>query len=217
VKLPASRRRLLRFAAGRRNRHSSPHARVARAMKHPVTLLLLGFLFTGVFGALLSYWLQNRHWQKQQDYANHQNVVATKLEIMEATLESAARVIAANQDVVFSDDWALNDVELERRVQRWYRETSRWQAEEKVIRARLQAHFDNALIHDSFDGISVEIDALTTNVFDMYTNRNDKDDDYKGYFNAVTQVKEIFRGKSGRLNGLASLMLAEIEAASKAK
>jgi hypothetical protein len=213
----AFRRHLVRFAARRQKRQRSLQSRLAKAARHPLTLLLLGFFLTGFLGTLLSYWLQDRHWQKQQDYANRENVIKTKHQIMEGTLDSAARVIAANQDVVFSEDWELDQRELERRVQRWHRETTRWQAEEKVLRAKLQANFRNALIHDSFDAISTEIDALTTNVFDMYVHRNDQNDDYEGYFNAVTQIKEIFRGKSGRLNGLASLMVREIEETSNPK
>lgn len=177
-------------------------------------LLVLGFLFTGVFGALLNNWVQDRFWRKQQEYTNQQNVTKTKLEVMETSLESAARVIAAGQDVVMAVDWKLDKAERDRRVQRWHKETARWQVEEKLIRARLRSHFRGATLHDALDALSAKIDTLTVNVSSMVGNWDaaepEKRETFReAYFNAVAQVR-AFRAKDGELNTMAALMLSEI-------
>jgi hypothetical protein len=217
-------RRLARVAKLTRKRKSAS-ARLSSALKHPAALLILGFLLTGGVGTVVTSCVQNRHWQKQQDFTAKQEETEAKLQLMRDTLAALAKHFAAQQDVVLAYDWGLkfpfDNAELLRRSAERSRQISQWQAEKEVLRARLRSRFQCEAVPLLFDDIARASDELSNNVTYILVNSHGlpihKDYSSKelisAYMLSVAAVKHL-KGNEGDLDDLARLMLGEIKEAS---
>src|SRR5688572_19574722 len=67
-------------------------------IEHPLFLLVLGFFFTGVLGAALSTFLQDRSWENQQSVLSQQEELKVRTALIDETAAAAAATFTSVED-----------------------------------------------------------------------------------------------------------------------
>lgn len=126
---------------------------------HPAFLLVIGFIFTGIIGTLItskwqkSEWDRQQQWQKsewdrQQARLVHIRRIDQKEKLMEELVQSVADSNATEEDVLnaFSDEWRPGDPRREKiteeRLEAWQKQGGRsWRIAVDMIQSKLNFYF----------------------------------------------------------------------------
>lgn len=115
---------------------------------HPAFLLLIGFIFTGIIGTLITSKWQRNEWDRQQARLVHIRRIDQKQKVMEELVQAVADSNATEEDVLnaFSKDWRQGDPRREditqERLEVWQKQggrDSRIAAE--MIQSKLNLYF----------------------------------------------------------------------------
>jgi hypothetical protein len=115
---------------------------------HPAFLLVIGFIFTGIIGTLITSKWQNSEWDRQQARLVHIRRIDQKEKLMEELVQSVADSNATEEDVLnaFSDEWRPGDPRREQitqeRLEAWQKQGGRsWRIAVDMIRSKLNFYF----------------------------------------------------------------------------
>jgi hypothetical protein len=115
---------------------------------HPAFLLVIGFIFTGIIGTLITSNWQKSEWDRQQARLVHIRRIDQKEKLMEELVQSVADSNATEEDVLnaFSDEWRPRDPQrgkiTEERLEAWQTQGGRtWRIAVDMIRSKLTIYF----------------------------------------------------------------------------
>ena len=115
---------------------------------HPAFLLIIGFIFTGIIGTLITSKWQKSEWDRQQARLVHIRRIDQKEKLMEELVQSVADSNATEEDVLnaFSDEWRPRDPQREKiteeRLEAWQKQGGRtWRIAVDMIRSKLNFYF----------------------------------------------------------------------------
>src|SRR5205807_7900877 len=115
---------------------------------HPAFLLIIGFIFTGIIGTLITSKWQKSEWDRQQARLVHIRRIDQKEKLMEELVQSVADSNATEEDVLnaFSDEWRPRDPQreniTEERLEAWQKQGGRtWRIAVDMIRSKLNFYF----------------------------------------------------------------------------
>ena len=115
---------------------------------HPAFLLIIGFIFTGIIGTLITSRWQKSEWDRQQARLVHIKRIDQKEKLMEELVQSVADSNATEEDVLnaFSDEWRPRDPQrgkiTEERLEAWQKQGGRtWRIAVDIIRSKLTIYF----------------------------------------------------------------------------
>jgi hypothetical protein len=122
---------------------------------HPVTLLVLGFILTGLLGSWLTYYWKHRDWKNQQSYLTQQRALDKKYALMDATFKEVSSTLAAGEDVLatyYTENWT--PAEIEERRANWQKTSRNWRVASKVLKQNLAVHFSNPYVLELFKDLT---------------------------------------------------------------
>jgi len=138
-----------------------------RFLKHPVTLLALGFVFTTLLGTIVTSWWKHREWENEQGYLKAQTQcererltrseeIKQKYEVKDEIIKRVAETNTAAEDILlfFEMDHVRQAREQNERTKYWQEATRAWRINEKILRQRLQLRFENRHINELFDQLT---------------------------------------------------------------
>ncbi len=115
---------------------------------HPAFLLVIGFIFTGIIGTLITSLWQKSEWDRQQARLVHIRRIDQKEKLMEELVQSVADSNATEEDVLnaFSDEWRPRDPRREEitqeRLEAWQKQGGRsWRMAVDMIKSKLNFYF----------------------------------------------------------------------------
>ena len=115
---------------------------------HPAFLLIIGFIFTGIVGSLITFKWQRAEWNRQQARLVHIRRIEQKEKLMDELVQSIADSNATEEDVLnaFSDEWRPKDPRREKiteeRLEAWQKQGGRtWRIAVDMIRSKLNFYF----------------------------------------------------------------------------
>jgi len=115
------------------------------ALKHPASLLILGFALTGVVGSWLNSCWHISEWRNQQVYLTSQQDLQRKYETLELLMKSTATYLGASRDVVAMAQWGFDPnkrkKDIAARIEDWEKGKRLWEAESVVIYNKLGIYF----------------------------------------------------------------------------
>jgi hypothetical protein len=131
---------------------------LSRIISHPLLLLVLGFVLTGIVGSYLSTKWQAYQWLKQQEYSARQSDIAARQQLAERTLTAVATNIAAANDILTLYDWDFKGPtgeakEVQKRIANWTEQTKKWNVDYKVLQDQLAGTFREPAISKVFEAI----------------------------------------------------------------
>lgn len=128
--------------------------------KHPVVLLVLGFLLTGGVGSFLTSCWQKQEWREQERHRAAEQVKKERLDTINYTTETIAAAMASGEDVLHLFSWTWRDksdvVTVKERAEYWRDQSRKWRTAEKVLLARVNANFKDPEIKRRLDKIIAE-------------------------------------------------------------
>jgi len=132
-------------------------SRLDAFLRHPTTLLLAGFLFTGVLGSWLTAYWKTSEWQNQQLFLQEQRALEQKYKLLSETVEAVSETLVAASDVITIAywDWDVEEraSEVEERRRLWIGASRAWRRESRVIRFELATHFGDPEADAAFQQI----------------------------------------------------------------
>jgi hypothetical protein len=195
--------------------------------KHPIVLLVITFIFTGILGSGLTSCWQNKQWAGEAKYRAAEQATKDRIDTINYATETIAAAFAAGDDVLhlYSWDWPQKSevVTLKERAQHWGEQSRKWRVAERVLRARVKANFSDPEIGHLLGEITERRYELGNYVFNLLwsddrqrsklTGHTPKDmDDFRERSAAI--VKSVTVGDAGHeatLQRMTRLMLAETE------
>ena len=127
---------------------------VANLLRHPVFLLLLGLLMTGVIGAgLTSYW-QNKQWDYQQKRLAQIRDIEQKTKQRNDTKDQIKKdfeaILSADTNVLYpAFNERIKDILGE--IKRWEEAEKQWRSNASLLKQTLAIDFSNQTIQGAFD------------------------------------------------------------------
>src|SRR5204863_7833531 len=82
---------------------------------HPATLVIVGFIFTGIFGTVITSQWQKKEWDRQQGRLLQIRRIEQKEKIMESLTQTIAENCATTEDVLiaFGSEWRVGEPDRE--------------------------------------------------------------------------------------------------------
>jgi len=115
---------------------------------HPAFLLIIGFIFTGIVGTLITSKWQKTEWDRQQARLVHIRRIEQKEKLMDDLVQAVADSNATEEDVLnaFSNEWRPKDPRrdeiTEERLEAWQKQGGRtWRIAVDMIRSKLNFYF----------------------------------------------------------------------------
>jgi hypothetical protein len=134
--------------------------------QHPVTLLVLGFVFTTLCGAALTSCWKTREWQNEQYYLAAQTrcererstrteEIKQKYEVKDEIIRRVAETNTAAEEILiyFQMDPARRSKEGKDRIAYWKEASRSWRTNEKILKQRLLLRFTDPNISNLFEEI----------------------------------------------------------------
>jgi len=190
-------------------------------LRHPVVLLVLGFLFTGVIGTwLTSYW-KNKEWDYQQKrlvYINQASaLVKRKTEIRDEVGKDTENILSAHSEIVAlilaeanTDTRSKN---MEQRIILWQQSVEQWNASLGKLRQIVSSDFSSPTCLQTLEqsvrkmaiivgNINFVIEEMKRASWRMTTDS----------FNKVTTIKSLLGETRDGVKELLAIMAREIQA-----
>lgn len=200
--------------------------------RHPATLLIIGFLLTGIVGTLLTTrwqrkeWdrqqtLQNIEWNKQQSRLVQIHNIDHKYEVISEITMAVGQSNAAASEILFTFNPKANDLlraeGSDERIKLWQQAQHNWQIAVSVIRQKLSVFFRNEQLQDHLLKIADRIDLIFFNLLELIdrATENQKEMEEEGFKRIAINTKLLINSRSEDLQQLVSLMIEEIQADAK--
>jgi hypothetical protein len=133
-------------------------------LAHPVTLLVLGFLFTAVVGGRLTSSWQGAEWTRQQNVLEAQRdleaqraegskALERKYALVDEVTQAVSETLTAAEDVLALPSYELGPSQQPNRLHYWQETSRMWRIKSKAIRQRIHAQFRNPDVHASLTTI----------------------------------------------------------------
>jgi len=150
--------------SGSEHSNAKPKASVASFFAHPASLVLIGFIFTGIFGTVITARWQSREWDREQARLLQIKRIEQKEKIMEDLTRTVADSNSTEQDVLnaFRPDWRKFDPGRDQiardRLELWRKQGGReWRIETTLLRNELDFYFTDpaskSKVRQAFDDI----------------------------------------------------------------
>jgi hypothetical protein len=114
---------------------------------HPAFLLVVGFLFTTVLGAMFSSCWQNTQSELDRKRITREEVIKQKYEIKDDVIKSIAETNTAAEDLLASYGWDPRDsrrkVDAIARLQKWQQASANWRTRSKILAESLRFRFNS--------------------------------------------------------------------------
>ncbi len=196
-------------------------------IQHPLFLLFLGFILTGILGTWLTSFYQKRDWERQQQRLVRTDKAETKLQIINDLIKAVAENDASTRgiqlEVMFLTESNINkkirtDSETEREISEAFKFTRnsyrKWLTDEALLEQKIKIYFRNPQITELFDNINKERHSAYVNFTLLVGSYNeDKEVFYKenADFNKIEkQSGEIGKETLSFLREIVNLMYAEV-------
>ena len=197
--------------------------------QHPATLLITGFVLTGIVGTLLTTRWQRKEWDRQQqsqslEWSRQQSRLIQihnidhKYEVIDEITKAVGESNAAASDILFTfNAKAMNLPELkgkEGRIKLWHQADQSWQKNISVIAQKLNVFFKDPQFQDELQKIIDKRDLIFFNLLELIDRaaenpREIETEDFKGI---AQKTKLLINLRSEDLQQLVNLMIKEIEA-----
>lgn len=198
-------------------------ARPSGLLGHPLTLLVCGFLLTGLLGgALTTYW-QSREWDRQRRHLARELELNQKVALFEETTTAVAETFTSAEDILYMFTFASGlkrQEDLAERIGFWKIESRKWRTRSKVLSAKLDATFVDRRISSTFHEVINERRLLGNDIANLLDHLSEKGLAATASQENQKQVREDLKlvnqatGAGGKLSQLVALLRAEIKAAS---
>jgi hypothetical protein len=154
-------------------------------------------------------------WHNQQDYiaANHEHEY--KHEIADEATKAIAETYTAANDILrlliwHEDPEKRKEVEIEQKKD-WEQASRKWRIASRTLLPKLEAHFKDRIIHETFENIIVnrkQLGNLITNLLDQPEKKADKD--HPSVKRAQELINQVIE-PPGHLRTLITAMVKEIQ------
>jgi hypothetical protein len=153
-----------RRAVGAEKSTSKLKTSVANFFAHPASLVLIGFICTGIFGTVITARWQSREWDRQQARLLQIKRIEQKEKIMEDLTRTVADSNSTEQDVLnaLRPYWRIGDPGRDQiakdRLEVWRKQGGReWRIETTLLRNELDFYFTDpaskSKVRQAFDDI----------------------------------------------------------------
>ena len=141
-------------------------------LKHPVVLLVLGFLFTGVIGAwLTSYW-KTKEWDYQQkrlrQVSQAEQLVKHKTEIRDEVRKDTENALGADSEIVAlilaEANTNTRSKDIEERKTRWRESVRQWNTDLGKMRQAISSEFTTGTGLATLEQLGKQMAILTTDI-----------------------------------------------------
>ena len=127
---------------------------------HPAFLVIVGFIFTGVFGTIITSRWQSREWDRQQARLLQIRRIEQKEKIMESLTQTIAENCATTEDVLIAFDpgWRTDEPDHEditkERIKTWRTKGgSDWRVTRESLRSKLDFYFTDPQLMELFEKV----------------------------------------------------------------
>ncbi len=191
---------------------------------HPLTLLVCGFLLTGLVGSALTTRWQSREWDRQRRQLARELELRQKVALFEESTTAVAEAFTAAEDILFmfSYESGLNPKEdLTERIGFWKTESRKWRTRSKVLSAKLASSFADPRISTIFHELILDRRHLGNDIANLLDHLSERGHDTTPTEETRAQVKldlsivNQATGEGGKLPRLVALLRAEIHSSSR--
>lgn len=194
----------------------------AKISQHPVFLVVIGFVLTGLIGNQIASWWQRREWDRQQTRLVQIRSIEQKYgvidEISKAIGEhnSAAQYIIATVTRDLNNDVRLNK-ELPEISKNWDTARSDWRTSSSILRQKIVVYIKNKEVGNAFDRIMNNRRALNADFLGWIEELNNRKlkigNDLKNRTEAhITIYTHSYNETSDEFERIAALIVKEIQA-----
>ncbi|HLL70203.1 MAG TPA: hypothetical protein VK363_02150 [Pyrinomonadaceae bacterium] len=133
-------------------------------LKHPASLLVIGFVLTTLFGTIISSCWKYLEWENEQEYLKTQTQcererqtrseeIKQKYEVKDEIIKRVAETNTAAEDILlyFQLEPARRESEREERIKYWKEASRNWRINDKILRQRLLLRFKNPDVSELFN------------------------------------------------------------------
>ena len=128
-------------------------SRVSRFFGHPVALLIIGFLLTGILGGGVTYFWNERASKNQRVYLEKRTLLENKYKVLDEVTEAVAQTTTAAEDVLANYAWNWDEKTIAYRKDNWEKASRDWRIRSKIIKPKLRIYFKDARVYSTFDQI----------------------------------------------------------------
>ncbi|HYW73737.1 MAG TPA: hypothetical protein VE961_22125 [Pyrinomonadaceae bacterium] len=197
---------------------------MASIAAHPATLVIIGFIFTGIFGTFITARWQRKEWDRQQGRLLQIKRIEQKQKIMEDLTRKVADSDATEQDVLiaFKPWWRVGDqgrdAIAKERVEAWRKQGGRdWRIETTLLKNQLGFFFIDLArgpkIRQTFDEILERREKIAGRMavlVDAYSQGKDvrKDETMQ---DEIDDIDAVIKENEASLANLDTLILVDIQ------
>jgi hypothetical protein len=195
---------------------------------HPATLVIIGFLFTGIFGTLITSRWQSWEWDRQQARLLQIRRIEQKEKIMESLTRIVDENCATTEDVLiaFDNSWRVGESDREEitkeRIKTWRTKGGpEWRVTRELLKANLSFYFTEKEVQDKLlksfetifgeqgtrEQITVKMGGLVT----QYLRDGNKVRDDENFQDAAGECSELIKSQRKELQSMDQLILQDIE------
>lgn len=137
-------------------------------LKHPASLLVVGFLLTTIFGTIITAYWKKKEWSNEQDYlmtqsrcdrerATKSETIKQKYEVKDDIIKGVAETNTAAEEILryFLLSPARRNAEATDRLKYWKDASRGWRINSKVLDQRLLFRFKDPSVDKMFDDITM--------------------------------------------------------------
>lgn len=125
-------------------------------LRHPFTLLVCGWLLTGVLGTWLTTCWESREKDRERHRLARELEIKQRVALFEETTTAVAETFTAAEDIVSIFEYGPgpgNQQDIAERVAHWKSASREWRTRSKVLSAKLAATYTDPRIPSQFQGI----------------------------------------------------------------
>jgi hypothetical protein len=195
--------------------------RFSDLLRHPILLLVLGFLFTGVIGAwLTSYW-KTKEWDYQQKRLRYINqaeaLVKRKTEIRDEVRKDTETVLSAHSEIVAlilaEANTNTRSKDMQERITRWQQSVDQWNTNLGKLRQTISSDFSTPTCLQTLEQSGKQLAIIVGNI--KYVIDGMKSANWRmtaASFQDITTIKNLLRQTQDAVRELLAIMAREIQA-----
>jgi hypothetical protein len=140
---------------------------VGEYLKHPASLLVIGFILTTLFGTIIASCWKYLEWENEQEYLKTQTQcererqtrseeIKQKYEVKDEIIRRVAETNTAAEEILlyFQMEPSRREREQDERIKYWKEASRNWRINEKILRQRLLLRFNNPTVTELFEEIT---------------------------------------------------------------
>jgi hypothetical protein len=186
-------------------------------LKHPATLLVIGFIFTTAGGTIISSCYQSREWTRQQHYLAQQRRLDEMNKVAKETIETTAEMLSAADDALAIFFWNSPDIKQspddKKRGDHWGQASLKWRNAVFTLPPELKTYFKDQHIQATLkdiDSLEVFIGNDLKNLLTDYDENKKKALSNKNNQNDAASCRDKINQAREKLGNLTSIMTKEI-------